>query len=355
MKKEIDGTHESSQKNGRSNARGIFLALACSLACLRTPPDAAAAFRNSAWGARPEGMGGAFVAVADDANATLHNPAGSALVPGNELSFAYAKPFVGLGSEVDIGTLFASYTRSLKRHSGYGFAWTNLSSDRLKENTFLLNASVNAGRILGGNGLDLIFGANVKRMSTSFDLDARSAGDPVFRSGDGKSVFSFDFGAWSVPLPRRLPRLSFGLALKNVTQPDAGLRTEDSVPLETVGGLAYGLWDGLVTFEASKRRGVTTYRGGGEYWLFDGRTGGRFGASSANGSLGFSYRQPFNANFILMDYAFIMPFFVQESAGTHRISFSFKFGNAPRKTASLLRKYQTESKWQSLSDQATLP
>lgn len=50
-----------------------------------------AMFLDIGYGARPMGMGGAFTALANDANAALWNPAGLATLPGPSLSFFYTR------------------------------------------------------------------------------------------------------------------------------------------------------------------------------------------------------------------------------------------------------------------------
>src|SRR5688572_12583855 len=54
---------------------------------------ARAAFNDIITGARPQGMGGAFVAVADDANALYWNPAGLTQLDTAEVSFMHSNEF----------------------------------------------------------------------------------------------------------------------------------------------------------------------------------------------------------------------------------------------------------------------
>ena len=55
-----------------------------------------AAFKDSGWGARPVGMGGAFTAVSDDANGVLYNPAGIYRAKYRELNLMHARLYTGL-------------------------------------------------------------------------------------------------------------------------------------------------------------------------------------------------------------------------------------------------------------------
>lgn len=89
--------------------------VAVALAAVMTLVSASAVFANGAvdpvgtgalfdmgMGARALGMGGAFVAVADDGNAVYYNPAGLALVDGNKVTSMYSSTF-GAGSYFGLG------------------------------------------------------------------------------------------------------------------------------------------------------------------------------------------------------------------------------------------------------------
>lgn len=279
-----------------------------------------AAFFDAGFGVRPEGMGGAFVAVADDANSILYNPSGSIRVMRSELALSYAKLFTGMGREVNLGLFHASYVRSINHRLGFGLAWTQFNSPNLKENTFVFNLALNPGAIFH-LGRDLSVGGNAKRLERNYVLDDRTVQDPVFQAADSKNLYAYDLGAWSRPFPEFLPEITIGFALKNFNQPDVGLRTEEIVPMEAVGGLAFERGNLLFSFDFSRRSGKESYRGGIEARFFDHRFACRLGGNSSNGSLGLGYRQPFHRLLLSLDYAFIMPFQIQETAGAHRISF----------------------------------
>jgi len=55
-----------------------------------------AAFDDMGIGARPLGMGGAFVAVADDANAAMHNSAGLGYITVAKAGFTHVRMFSGV-------------------------------------------------------------------------------------------------------------------------------------------------------------------------------------------------------------------------------------------------------------------
>lgn len=321
MRMNIETRIDNEQGRRAHRAPGFLRATLLLLPVLSLSVPSRAAFLDPGFGVRPEGMGGAFVAVADDANSLEYNPAGSVRVGRSELALSYAKPFAGLGADVDLGLFYASYVRAINNRLGFGLGWSQLNSPNLKENIFSLNLAANPGEIFH-LGRDLNIGWNIKRMSRAFSLDERTVGDPVFAAGDSKDVYSFDFGAWARPLPEFLPGMTAGFALKNLNQPDAGLLTEDVVPMESVVGFGYQRKSVLLAFDFSERAGRQTFRGGAETWFFGNRFGARAGGSSAGGSIGMSYRQPFGRASLQIDYAFMMPFQVTDSAGTHRFSFA---------------------------------
>jgi len=67
----------------------LVLAPAAGVAAAEDPVGTAALF-DVGMGARALGMGGAFVAVADDANAIYYNPAGLALIDGHDVTSMYS-------------------------------------------------------------------------------------------------------------------------------------------------------------------------------------------------------------------------------------------------------------------------
>ena len=79
----------------------LALAPAAALAAAEDPVGTAALF-DVGMGARALGMGGAFVAVADDANALYYNPAGLALIEDHDVTSMYSALF-GAGNYFGAG------------------------------------------------------------------------------------------------------------------------------------------------------------------------------------------------------------------------------------------------------------
>jgi hypothetical protein len=91
----------------------------------------AAGFLNVDVGARAVGMGGAFVAVAEDATAIYWNPAGVARIPGPEALFSHSRWLA------DIAFNFAAFILPLGNFGTLGAGATFVSMDEMERTTIL--------------------------------------------------------------------------------------------------------------------------------------------------------------------------------------------------------------------------
>lgn len=85
-------------------------------------------------GARANGMGGAYTAVANDGTAFFWNPAGLALNHRREVSLMYANQFNGFASYH-----FAGYSHKLSEQYGFSVAWIRYSVGGIEETRKLLD------------------------------------------------------------------------------------------------------------------------------------------------------------------------------------------------------------------------
>ncbi|MBN1385008.1 MAG: type IX secretion system membrane protein PorP/SprF [Elusimicrobia bacterium] len=292
------------------------------------------AFKDLRWGTRPAGMGGAFVAVADDANAPLWNPAGISQVGRQEGTFMYAKPYWGL-ENISLGFMYFGYVRPLPGNKSIGVSWTNFDGAGFyREDTI----SVTDARYLIVDNWYFAFGINIKYLNHKYYWDEEAetrTNDPVIEAGRSKDAFTFDMGI----LVKLKEKLSFGFSGKNITQPDVGLESEDKVPMELRGGFAYRLekWkaieDIIPAVDVSYRHqqwgdyyDKLDIHFGCEGWFIEKKYGVRTGINLEEVSLGGSFRQ--NLIDVLdmqMDYAFLWPLKISNNSGTHRISMSIKY------------------------------
>ncbi|OGG47081.1 MAG: hypothetical protein A3F84_13985 [Candidatus Handelsmanbacteria bacterium RIFCSPLOWO2_12_FULL_64_10] len=196
-------------------------------------------------GARSTAMGGAFTAVADDANAILLNPSGLPLLQRQELSFSYANRF-GL-----IQNSYAAYVLPIFDNHALGFDWRrdSFSDPELGFSENVLNLSY--GYRIHPR---INFGVGVKRISQSLDLDRNT-----LRSASG-----IGFDASLLLSPAR--RLRIGAVVQDIggTSVKYNQRSDRIASTSVRGGIALQPVDGATLAADLDRR---TARLGAEYQI----------------------------------------------------------------------------------------
>lgn len=193
-------------------------------------------------GCRPQGMGGAFVAIADDANAGYWNPAGLINVKTKELGFMYLKPMnvddiavsysslaVPFGPNWGIGVSYLNNMANLQEGRGV----TNEES-KISESTFILSGAHKFTTVLSA-------GINIKR----FGLDSSLA------NGGG---FGYDMGLlYDYPIKKN-NKLLIGIVLRNFL---ADLKGE-SLPATVRLGVASKLYNErlIIAADVNTKKGV---------------------------------------------------------------------------------------------------
>ncbi len=258
-------------------------------------------------GARSVGLGGAFVAVADEASAAVWNPAAVARVDQMELQAESVRLFedtsVNLFSFVMPNRSLPSFGITLMSLSSGGFERTNELNEVLDEFTEGdMAIHLTAAKRLSPK---LSLGASVKVLSQS--IETYSA------TGVGA-----DLGVVFTPSDA----LQFGASLLNLGGPEITLReTPESMPTEMRAGAALRFMQGggLVSVEMANRNGYgTEARAGAEVWLMS-SLALRVGYHGENLAMGFGSRLP---NGLRVDYGFSD----HELGGTHRFGISYSFG-----------------------------
>ncbi|MCX5778425.1 MAG: hypothetical protein NTU66_04320 [Elusimicrobia bacterium] len=293
---------------------------------------AAAAFKDAGWGARPLGMGGAFTAVANDANGPLFNPAGIDQVTHKEATFMSSKLFTGLEG-VEIGQNYFGYIHPLGRQLGtLGIVWSSLyAPGYYREDT----GSISYGKYiesLSSSKINVSMGASMRYLRHEYSLDQYTSRDPVFANGYSAAAMTADFGAL-VALPKM--GLSFAFASKCVNSPDVGLKTPDVVPNENVAAVAYytnmlpyvKLPNFTIDADVVNRDNITDVRIGVETWLMNGKFAIRAGERPQEISMGLGYELGFkkSATVLVIDYAFGWPLQMEQTTGTHRMAVTVRF------------------------------
>ena len=285
------------------------------LIVLLFPVVAAATFNNIGVGARPLGLGGAFVALADDSNAADYNAAGLGYIDEIHLGATHAQRFNGL---ITYNALSGVIPFGRAGSIGAGFGGLAEDSEVYSEQTL---------RLSYGNALfkQVAIGANLKLFRTSFDeVNEFVAENPYFVNTSSSAV-SFDLGV----IARPFQSLSLGASVENLLPADMSISDTqtDTVPLNIRAGLAYRLASiaeisaqgaavsnllkgSLVSLEVASRNSEIYIRTGMEVWLnksiaVRGGYGVKNGRSSATTlSFGGSAKLPISGTVLQLDYGF---------------------------------------------------
>jgi hypothetical protein len=258
-------------------------------------------------GARTLGLGGAFVAAADETQAALWNPAGLTQLFQNEAHFENARMFES--------TSINSYSFALpaRKLPSFGLTIVSLSSGEF-ERTNELNESLGS---FDESQTAFIFSAAKsvsRRLSLGANLKVVRHSLEEFSAGGTGADVGVLFSA--------TPKIRLGASLLNLGGPNIKLRdVEEPYPVEMRGGLSVRVLDGkgLISGEVDHREGPgTALRAGAEYWLMK-NLGLRVGYDDVSAVGGFSYRFPHG---LRLDYGVGG----HELGTTHRFGVSYRFG-----------------------------
>ena len=104
------------QATGSSGkSKGFFLPLASCLLSILLPSVLQADFEDLGVGARPLGMGDAFVGLADQAETIYYNPAGLGWLHRSQISADYSRLHTGLDDDSSLTIGFLAYAHPLYR------------------------------------------------------------------------------------------------------------------------------------------------------------------------------------------------------------------------------------------------
>jgi hypothetical protein len=228
--------------------------------------------------ARTLGLGGAYVATANDPLGVLWNPAGLSFMNQNEVHFENAHLF----EQTSINAVGFAVPGS--RWPSLGVAMVSLGSGEFERTNDMNDA---LGTFREGETAYLLTASKALTPTFALGLNAKLVQQTVESfSGGG---FGVDAGA----LMRVTPELGFGLSLMNLGGPSIQLRdVAESYPTAVRGGASLTVLDGrgLVAAEVDHVKGLgTRLHGGAEYWIQPG-IGLRMGYDENGGSGGFSYR-----------------------------------------------------------------
>jgi hypothetical protein len=257
-------------------------------------------------GARTLGLGGSFVAAADNALGVLWNPAGLPGLDRSELLFENTRLFEdtsvnGLGFAMPGNWLPSFGLCAVSMRSG-DFQRTNEMNDDL--GSFRETETAYVFTLAKGFSPRFAVGANLKVLQQT--VEDWSAGGVGFDAG---------------VMARVLPSLRVGAAVLNVGGPSPTLReTAEPFPTQVRGGFALEVLGGrgLVTAEVDHAGNrAAQLHAGSEYWIQPG-IGLRVGFQNEGATGGFSYRfaPQYQVDYGVADHALGL---------SHRVGVSYRF------------------------------
>jgi hypothetical protein len=300
--------------------RRASLAAALAVALALGGP-ARAAFNEIIAGARPQGMGGAFVAVADDVNALSWNPAGITQLPSAEATFMHAKKFdLTVGPSLDLDLLaFVNWPMDLGTFgiTGYREGSDQILTERVVSLSYARDLSPRASWGLNSKWLELHpTGAQV------------TGGDPAIRD---QSTLSFDLGVlysmtrfWKLGLVARNVGGRIGIVeiedLRSTFRAGSAYRFEDL--LFESDSLVWAV-DIFTKEDIKDTPGTKVLAASGVEYTVDERVSFRAGVNRDKLTLGLGFGHPESGIFV--DYAWAD----DEIGKTQRLSATYRFGAPP--------------------------
>lgn len=110
----------------------IYLTICANILAADTEYKYAGEFLNLGVGARALGMGGAFVAVADDGTTAYWSPAGLSYLKSKEVTFMYSQQFSNF-----VKTNFISYAHPTSNWGTFSISWLRVGVDDIPKTGFI--------------------------------------------------------------------------------------------------------------------------------------------------------------------------------------------------------------------------
>ena len=291
--------------------------------------DGVVNIQNVGSGARAQGLGNSFVAVADNADAVFANPAGLGQVSQRQVAYTNVSLlYAGIEGD-DLGQHVVSYAQPLGDKMGLGLGYERIGSSLMSENGAFVSLSYQVER-----RLQVGLSAKYLFWSVGSIPDDEGRADPLSNQSAGN--VGLDLGLlWQSPVQGA----QVGLLLKNINQPNvaygevAGDPDAGALPMDVHVGVGYRLSSQSLISVQYVRRDLTgegSDQGlvvGGETQLVEGlllRAGGRRllsedAGGGLNAGLGYQWNQ------LVFDYAYDIGLDLTETNGAHRFSFAYEF------------------------------
>ena len=290
--------------------------------------DGVVNIQNVGSGARAQGLGNSFVAIADNADAVFANPAGLGQVSQRQVSYTNVSLlYAGIEGD-DLGQHVVSYAQPLGEKLGLGLGYERIGSSLMSENGAFVSLSYQVER-----RLQVGLSAKYLFWSVGAIPDDNGRADPLSNQSAGN--VGVDLGLlWQSPMQGA----QVGVLLKNINQPNvaygevAGDEDAGALPMDVHVGVGYRLSSqSLLSIQYVRRdlagEGDDGLVVGGETQLVEGlllRAGGRRllsedAGGGLNAGLGYQWNQ------LVFDYAYDIGLDLTETNGAHRFSFSYQF------------------------------
>ena len=285
--------------------------------------------QNVGSGARAQGLGNSFVAVADNADAVFANPAGLGQVTQRQVAYTNVSLlYAGIEGD-DLGQHVVSYAQPLGDKLGLGLGYERIGSSLMSENGAFVSLSYQVER-----RLQVGLSAKYLFWSVGSIPDDEGRADPLSNQSAGN--VGVDLGLlWQSPVQGA----QVGVLLKNINQPNvaygevAGDPDAGALPMDVHVGVGYRLSSQSLVSVQYVRRDLTGEGSdhglvvGGETQLVEGlllRAGGRRlleedAGGGLNAGLGYQWNQ------LVFDYAYDIGLDLTETNGAHRFSFAYEF------------------------------
>ena len=306
----------------------IAISITCA-ALLATASEGVVNIQNVGSGARAQGLGNSFVAVADNADAVFANPAGLGQVTQRQVAYTNVSLlYAGIEGD-DLGQHVVSYAQPLGDKMGLGLGYERIGSSLMSENGAFVSLSYQVER-----RLQVGLSAKYLFWSVGSIPDDEGRADPLSNQSAGN--VGVDLGLlWQSPVQGA----QVGVLLKNINQPNvaygevAGDPDAGALPMDVHVGVGYRLSSQSLVSVQYVRRDLTgdgSDHGlvvGGETQLVEGlllRAGGRRlleedAGGGLNAGLGYQWNQ------LVFDYAYDIGLDLTETNGAHRFSFAYEF------------------------------
>jgi hypothetical protein len=229
-------------------------------------------FTEAEMGTRPLGMGGAFVAVADDANATQDNPAGMAFFDkaSRLATFTHSNLF-GVGA---LSRDFVAYAQSDSGFGSFGLSWNRfaatLDPEQWTEDAFIYAGAKQLSQAEGYPKIAVGWQAKYMRVDSglSDSIDGLTVG--------GGTATGYGLGLGLMIKLR--PSLTVAIMAQDLySSLSWATGTLEILPTVGRGGLSYRLTESTLFSaevrgtQSSKGFGASSWHVGAENWFLDGK------------------------------------------------------------------------------------